>query len=338
MHPLFFSRKTHQLRGLRVNDLRKEILLLWGDPKERQALFKILCATGADVHFTEPGGVEAPSLANPRLVVIDYDSLKEDANRILSSISQQHSKPAVLVITSSKDKEELINLFSHEVLTNLVAKNMDFSAAELIVNVQKIIRGDIFGFEKYLTWGVHPYEEVITTSDRKAGLLNQLEEYMNSIGINKRLVGLAKGVADEFFMNAVYNAPIDRQTGAIKYASQSRSDRVVLGPGEEVRFRYASDGRTLALSVEDNFGRLERSTVLNYLRKCFSRGDDQIDEKDGGAGLGLYYIFESLSNFVINVSPNKRTEMIGIIDISGNYRDFANKPKSLNIFLEESAS
>ena len=89
------------------------------------------------------------------------------------------------------------------------------------------------------------------------------------------------------------------------------------------------------MSIEDNFGRLERSTVLSYLRRCFIKGADQIDQKEGGAGLGLYYIFESLNHLIINVASNERTEMIGLMDISGSYREFAERPKSLNIFLQE---
>ena len=65
------------------------------------------------------------------------------------------------------------------------------------------------------------------------------------------------------------------------------------------------------------------------------RGGDQIDQKDGGAGLGLYYIFESLNHLIVNVAPNRRTEMIGLMDISGTFRDFAERPKSLNVFIQE---
>ncbi len=316
-----------------MND--NQILLLWGDPRERQALYKILCATGADVRFADTQLPDPFSAGgNCRLVVIDYDTVRDSARRVLESISQRNDRPAVLVVTATRDKNDLIDLMSHEVLTNLVAKNTDLKATELVVTVQKIMRADVFGFEKYLTWGVHPYTEVITSSERKNDIIERLEEYLTRIGCNRRLIGLAKGVADEFLMNAVYNAPVDA-AGKPKYASRSRAERVQLEPGEEVRFRYACDGRLLALSVEDNFGRLERSTVLSYLRKCFMRGQDQIDQKEGGAGLGLYYIFESLNQFIINVASHQRTEMIGIMDISGSYRDFAEQPKSLNIFIEE---
>ena len=312
----------------------KKILLLWGDHKDRQTVFKVLSATGAEVQHAGPDDSQEVIDNRYRLVVIDYDSVRDEADELLRRISQEKARPAVLVVTATRDKGDLIRLMSHEVLTNLVAKNTDVTANEMVVTVQKIMRNDIFGIEKYLTWGVHAYEEVVSSSERKDPLLNQLEEYLNSVGCNKRLTNLARGVGDEFFMNAVYNAPVGPD-GKTKYATWSRTQPVTLTNGEEVKFRYASDGRVLALSVIDNFGMLERSTVLSYLRKCFMRGDDQIDDKQGGAGLGLFYIFESLNQFIINVSPKRCTEMIGIMDISGTYKDFAVRPKSLNIFLQE---
>lgn len=315
------------------------ILLLWNDPRERQALFKILRTTGADIQFGDPTVDESLAVSEHpfRLIVLDYDSVRNEAPHILKKISCLENTPAVLVVTSTRDKHDLIELFSHDTLTNLVAKNMDVNANELVVTVQKILRNDIFGFEKYLTWGVVPSEVTVTSSADKNGIIDDLDAYLSSLGCNHRLVGLAKGVADEFLMNAVYNAPIDGN-GIPKYASRPRTERVDLLAGEEAVFRYACDGRTLALSIHDNFGRLERTTVLSYLRKCFLKGEDQIDDKSGGAGLGLYYIFESLNELVINVTPKKRTEMIGLIDISRGYREFARSPKSLNLFIEEAVA
>ncbi len=311
------------------------VLLLWTNPKERQALFKILCATGALVEYP-PGAGNTYVVPDRkyRLVVFDYDTLKSDAARLLAQAASLDRPPPVLVLTSTRDKKDLVDLFAHEVLTNLVAKNTDVTQNELVVTVQKIMRNEIFGLEKYLTWGIAPVEERITCSKDKEAVIGRLTDYLNAIGCNSRLVGLASGVGDEFLMNAVYNAPVD-QAGRPKYASRPRSERVDLTREEVVRFRYACDGRTLAVSVEDNFGRLEKATVLSYLRKCFMKGGDQIDDKQGGAGLGLYYIFESLNSFIINVAAGKKTEMIGLMDISGTYREFAERPKSLNIFLRE---
>lgn len=310
------------------------ILLVWADPSERKKIFKILRATGAAVDYITPAELARTGLQHPyRLVVFDYDSVPEP-DGILGNLANAEVSAPVLVVSAARDKDDLVRLFSNEGLTNLIAKNTEVRASELVVTVQKILRNDIFGLEKYLTWGVEPVEHLVTSSAAKAEVLESLDEYLREIGCNKRLTELAKSVADEFVMNAVYNAPVD-MAGRAKYASRPRSEAVELLPSEHALFRHACDGQVLALSIEDKFGRLERDTVMGYLRKCFLKGDSQIDSKSGGAGLGLYYIFESLNHLIVNVKADDRTEVIGLMDISGSYRDFAERPKSINIFLEE---
>jgi hypothetical protein len=242
----------------------------------------------------------------------------------------------VLVITAGGEKEQLVELLSNTALTNLFVKNTDVLATELIVTVQKIVHGELFGLEKYLTWGVQPVEHTVTGSRMRRPVIEELEAYLTSLGANTRLVGHARDVADELLMNAIYYAPVD-ESGKPKYASIARSEPIDLLASEEVLFRYACDGRQLALSVSDSFGKLERQTVLGYLRRCFLQGEDQIEMKKGGAGLGLYYSFQSLNHFIINVAPNRRTEMIGLLDISGSFRDFAQQAKSLHLFIDRSA-
>jgi len=305
--------------------------MIWGKTKGRHTLFKILSATGVEVRYVDD--VTKEDLDGCRLVVLDYDSLRDDASVHLTKIEEAEIPPAVLILTASKEKADLISLLSHKVLTNLFAKNTDLKATELIVTVQKIITNDIFGIDKYLTWGVDVHEETIVSSAKEASV-DRLQDYLRSIGINRRLAELARSVADEFLMNAIYSAPVD-QAGIQKYADHDRTTPLTLGPGEELIFRYGCDGHYLAISVEDKFGRLQRDTVLYYLRKCFMKGDDQIDEKAGGAGLGLFQAFKSLNHLVINVASRRRTEMIGTMDVSGTYKDFAQQPKSLHLFFDQ---
>ncbi|HSI05243.1 MAG: hypothetical protein ACAI38_03275 [Myxococcota bacterium] len=308
------------------------ILLVWGDNRDRRALYKALATTGAGVSFANDPSQLRAGLEQCRLVVMDYDAVRDTAREVLQHLSLQPSPPPVLVVTSSNHKADLIELFGHAALTNLVAKNADFNLNELIITAQKVIRNDIFGLDKYLSWGVQAYQYNITSSAGRFGPMKDLESYLHAIGANRRLAALAHSVADELLMNAIYNAPADPQ-GNPKYASRSRTEQVELLPDETVSFSFACDGQYLGLCVADRFGRLETDTVRNYLRKCFLQGENQIDTKDGGAGLGLYYIFQSLNHFIINVARGKRTELIGLMDISGSFKDFAQRTKSLHLFI-----
>jgi hypothetical protein len=108
-----------------------------------------------------------------------------------------------------------------------------------------------------------------------------------------------------------------------------------LSGSEEVVLKFCFDGTRLGASILDPFGSISQERIVSYIAKCFRKGSDQVDEKAGGAGLGLYYIFDALSSFVINIKPGTKTEMIGLIDITGSYKDFVSKGKSFNIFVSE---
>ena len=318
-------------------DHDKRALIVWGENKRRRALYKIISATGAKVSFAENPLLSGELDAAWSLVVVDYDSSKAAASALLAALAKLDRPPAVLVISSQATSQRLVGLLENEVLTNLFIKNVEVDSHELVVTVQKILRENIFGLEKYLSWGIKPIDYRIRSAAAKGPVIEDIARHLHEIGCNARLVVAAQTVADELIMNAVFNAPVD-SNGRPKYAHLKRSAPLELEPSEEVLFRYACDGRDLALSVQDPFGRLSQDTVRNYLRKCFSGGEGQVDEKEGGAGLGLYHLFESVNHLVINVDINHRTELIGLMHISGTFRDFAERAKSIHLFYGNSSS
>jgi hypothetical protein len=121
--------------------------------------------------------------------------------------------------------------------------------------------------------------------------------------------------------------------GTRPYAALARTEVVNLEEDATCYFTYACDGRKLVIAMRDRFGSLTAETVRDYLRRCFDMGLNQIEAKSGGAGMGLYFIVEALNKVIINISPGKGTEVIGIIDISGSYRDYAEHYKSFHIFV-----
>jgi hypothetical protein len=98
-----------------------------------------------------------------------------------------------------------------------------------------------------------------------------------------------------------------------------------------------SGGSRIGLAVRDPFGSLKVGTITRYLGKCFRGGDDQVDTKEGGAGLGLYWVFEALSHFVVNVQVGVSTETMGLLDVKGRYRDFVRRGKSFNVFVSDAS-
>jgi len=312
------------------------ILLIHIKGRDQRNLYRILRSTRSELEFSHDLDESRQHLRDKSydLLLVDYDNMGADGVQFLRDVAAQQPDTRILILSQERSKERLVELFQAGFLTNLIAKNTAIEAEEIVVTVEKIARRDLFGLEKYLTWGIDADCEIIRCSRDKDRVLQKLERFGEYLGLNSRLIALANGVADEFVMNAVYNAPTDAQ-GNHRYTKLPRTQRVDLEPHEHVELRFACDGRHLALSVTDNFGSLTPETIQKYLAKCFARGEDQIGSESGGAGMGFYYIFESLSQFIVNIDPGKKTEMIGLLDVSGSYRNFVERPKSFNIFVKD---
>jgi hypothetical protein len=268
------------------------------------------------------------------VAVINYDQLPPlERERIFTRFGKLQARGALLLFAGQTSRDELVSLFGRHHATKLLARG-GLAAEDLLVTVQKTLRQDIFGMDKYLGWGAVARELTVKSSSDKEIVLAACEELGDTIGLGDRKTSLLMTVAEELVTNALYDAPVDERNKA-RHASLPRSERVELATHEEVKVTLASDGRRVGMSVEDPFGSLKPETVVEYLAKCFRRSTDQIDRKQGGAGLGLFYAFNSLSHFVVNIEPKKRTEFIGLIEVHGSYREFEQKPKSFNLFVQE---
>lgn len=268
------------------------------------------------------------------LLIVNYDDVVGDRSTLVHDLSARRGRAPLLLLSAGRCRGDFVELFGNHALTNLLARNEHIDESELIVTTEKILRRDIFGIERYFAPGATPVSTTAIGSADKARILDEAEAYAKRLGIRPRFVELFCAVTDELVTNALFNAPVDAD-GRRRYAHLSRADDVVLAAGERVEVKLCCDGRRLGVAAIDPFGSITQERVLDYLAKCFRKGADQMDRKQGGAGLGLYYAFESLSHFVVNIHPGRQTEMIGLIDIHGSYRDFVGKSKSFNMFVSD---
>jgi len=277
-------------------------------------------------------------VTNFALVAVDYDALtSEEQAEMVANFALKSRRPTLLLLSERNVQEDLALLFGSRILTNmLVVDGSGPDASDLLVTVQKIRHREIFGLEKYFVWGVEPRSLSVTSSLEKSAAITAISDYVHSIGVTSRLRALIRTVADEFLSNALYNAPVNPD-GSSRYASTPRTSPVYLGANERIEVRYCCDGRRFGLSTTDPFGSLAPAILQDYLARAFRHGDDQVSETPGGAGLGFYQILGSLSHFVVNIDPGHRTEMIGLVDVSGSFRTFASGGKSFNIFVTEQA-
>jgi len=211
---------------------------------------------------------------------------------------------------------------------NLIADNSPFDLAEMTSTIRKLLSEDIFGIEKY---DVPVHEKLIVTqSDQKYAYIEKVRDFFLAQGIQDRIVRNVELILNELLMNAIFDAPINEK-GEHPYLHLDRSAVFALKPHEQPSVEYGISPERLAVSVSDPFGTFKEDTFFSYVHRCFA--EKSILEGVGkGAGMGLFMVFKSLNQLVINVSYHKKTEVMALIDYHASMRELKKRRHSFHYF------
>jgi hypothetical protein len=325
---------------MNTNETRR-VLIVGSNRSLCRHATRALCSAGYDLHSSplERAAVVAELNDPPGMCLIDADEDPAAIRWLLDELRDHH--PAIIPLVLAHEHDSFIlDLVAQEQLSNLIARHGGMAAVselidefELIVTCQKLFSQDIFGIEKYLpTWGIKIHSCIVKASGERQAAVGELETFLDRIDCAGAIKSSIMLVADELLMNAIFNAPRD-ENGNPKYAEAERRSKIILEEPEQIEFRYACDGRNVALSVKDRFGSLDRSVIVKYLRRCFANGPTEMEQKKAGAGLGLYMVFNSITQLTFNIQRNVATEVIAAFYIRSGARAFKQSGRSLNIFL-----
>jgi hypothetical protein len=191
--------------------------------------------------------------------------------------------------------------------THVVAQPMPLLAEELLATVQKLVRGDAFGLEKYLAWGADVRSFALEdTGDREAAVAALAADVV-AAGLPDRAGSLASVIADELLTNALYAAPVDA-AGERFRAREARDQRRALAGRDAVTVRWGTDARYLAIEVRDRWGTLDDDAVPSGL----ASGARKTPE---GGGMGLPLVYACCTQLVIGTAPSALTEVIALLDV-----------------------
>jgi anti-sigma regulatory factor (Ser/Thr protein kinase) len=276
------------------------------DPALRRTLQRTLHAAGSAVEFASIDDAAAIGDARtPDLVFLDGE-----ARRALDPARWPGA--AVVVIGESLDDENVVELL-RRTAAHLIA-DAEVDEAEVVATSVKVLTGDLFGVEKYLGWGARIEDRDVDGYDAKRTALDEVNAFAKECGARRSLITRIESVVDEMLMNALYDAPDFGKTGA------------------PALLRFGTDGRTLAVSVEDRYGRLDRNDIVDHVTRARrEKGRPRESSEAGGAGLGLYFIVAQATRIIANVEEGRRTEMICLFDLRQSGSE-ATGARSLHFF------
>ena len=308
---------------------QRPILVVNPDRKTQRTLHRILGGTFRPIVLADDlAGAQARlAEATPFLVVVDHQLAMGDAGRrVFGGLDAP-----CLVLLQDAEPDDLASLLGIGSLSYLLANPMPLLAEEMSVTVHKLLRRQIFGLEKYLTWGIEVRQRELDNADQRRALVDDLAADVHGAGLGPRVLASATLIADELLSNALFNAPVD-DSGAHHHQDDARGASRRLDGRDQVSLRYACDARYLAIEVEDRFGSLDRRTILRCLSKATGRAPDKVSMQTRGAGIGLATVYGSCNHLVFNLDPGRRTQVIALIDVRFRPAELVNAVCSFGIF------
>lgn len=113
-----------------------------------------------------------------------------------------------------------------------------------------------------------------------------------------------ESVLEELLTNAIFHA-YHKQLGVEKY---SRNQKVQLENSEKVEIIAKASELGVYISILDRGGNFSLEDVSQSLFRCYN-STSQIENKEGGAGLGMYLVYEAVTHLKIVTRHGKTTEV-----------------------------
>ncbi len=286
-----------------------------------------------------------------RYIFIDIGNTAESGLSPDLAVILERTSPRthITIITDTAPLGEYTKLLDDVRINHIISR--EEIEQGVFVTAQKLLSGDIFGIERYLPEGTPVHYCRLNDFAGRGKAIDTVLDFAKESGIRKRLREGIGSVCEELLMNALYDAPVvveplTRATqalifhvGAVMHAGGVEPDKkrflLRIGPVDEhgaqvfaevdphdrvetcsprpVSIRYAATETQFSIAVRDRYGRLAKNTIIAYINKCQTSGN-QIDRKAYGAGLGLYIVANAAAGYVVNVAYDIATEVICIFD------------------------
>lgn len=172
----------------------------------------------------------------------------------------------------------------------------------------------------------------VKSSRERSKLAEEMEKFFELIEPfvgqqNSTLAQYAVEIQEELLMNAIWDANP-------KHEKSSRTVPIDLEESEKVKLEWGFNGKDLAISVRDNFGRLNPKIMSKYVKFIFKTGTQeshQLGERDVSAGLGMYMILQRANILSVFISQGKVTDVGVVICMSKKKRAKNQTPRALDI-------
>lgn len=310
-----------------------KIILIWSQFKQLELLKCDLEKCGFEVESFSSDNPAIYSIIDEKYTAILIESSEwVDAYEICDSIRKQCSTIPIFFITNSLPTNYVEKAFFKGYPDHLINVSMPELSDWVTQNLKKLTIRDFSGIGFYSKTTESSISININKSKMKDLYIEEMIKFVSTGKVRERVLHTIADILDEMITNALFNAPID-ENGVFLYQNYDRKENVELSEKQSSVLTCLINGNKIFLSIKDPFGSLTKNKLMSYLSKSNSTSQVYVENKKGGAGIGIHTIFRLSHNFVINIIPGVFSETI--ICISNEPDILKQDNVSLDVFVRE---
>ncbi len=232
--------------------------------------------------------------------------LKLDEKKIRSLPSHK-----IICLTVDSDEENVLNLLSKFNINYMVGLNSGHEVDEIL----SIIRGAVLQLKHKTSFDIN-----ISNSEHLDKSIDMIVSKLDTCDFFNSSSDSVRLILNELMTNAIFNAQ-----------DRSDADRTLdfdLEGAEIISIKTFKDEEKLSLTVVDNFGKLSKQQIVKTLERCYR--EKTFERKKGGAGLGLYLVFNHSNQLIIKVEKNKKTVITSIIEKNKRFKKYKERVTSFH--------
>jgi CheY-like chemotaxis protein/anti-sigma regulatory factor (Ser/Thr protein kinase) len=257
--------------------------------------------------------LEQSEVLIPDMVISEIALADMDGFQLTSILNERYPSVKCILMTNC-DIDQYISLIRHYKIGNIVIKGFEYSLGELREYVNALIRGDVFGLQRYF-----PGQELqrfrITRYAETKDICTTICSHFN----NKKRIYLEMAI-DELVSNAVFHGVFQ----LTQIPRELWKDDLVISNEESVIVSWACDDQKIGIAVEDPKGTLKKNDVLKWIDATYKRDL-------GEHGRGFLLVRKLIDRLIINIDPGKKTECVIIQYVNSNILN-AKKPLMIHEF------
>lgn len=245
----------------------------------------------------------------PSMIILSSRLYPKKRPELVRELKELYPGVEVLLVTLSSDPLPLLQQLASDRVKHLLVTSSgeEERGSSLRREICKLLLKAPWQLQDFVSYGSVVHEFPLNSSRQKELLIAAVENAIKGDSEEMELLRQkASLLADEMVENALYGAP--RGCDGRKLYRKGE-DRVIYDD-EKIVFRFAFDGETLAMEIDDGWGTLAPEMVVDFL----SRNQEGLALEEGEAGgRGLFIIWRFLDHMHVNIRPGRQTVLGGYL-------------------------